>query len=86
MEEQLPKRKPGRPRLDDTTEYATNANNERTRTNAYRWKTENEEKWREYQREYQRKYRKANRERANKISAEAYRRSAARKKEDQSEE
>ena len=46
MEEQLPKRGRGRPRLDDTTEYATNADNERTRTNAYRWKTENEEKWR----------------------------------------
>lgn len=86
MEEQLPKRKPGRPRLDDTTEYAHDKENTRCRENSYRWKTENEEKWREYQREYQRKYRKANRERANKISAEAYRRSAARKKEEQSEE
>ena len=31
MEEQLPKRGRGRPRLDDTTEYAINADNERTR-------------------------------------------------------
>lgn len=86
MEEQLPKRGRGRPRLDDTTEYATNADNERTRTNAYRWKLENEEKWREYQREYHRKWREANRERANEISAEALQRARQRKKEKQSEE
>ena len=89
MEEQLPKRGPGRPRIDDTTEYAPNESNDRTRANSQRWKRENPEKWLEYQREYQRKYRKANRERANEISAEAHRRSRQRKKaekEQQSEE
>lgn len=62
--EQKPHRKPGRPRKygKDETEYVVDEFNERVRSNSYKWKERNKEKWLEYQREYQRKYREANKE------------------------